>query len=995
MDLSILPHPSPLGLAQSQHRQPHLLADQKQFHETQLQQDSSKNGTNDTPTLALVWQAKSDGTSVTLMNPEDINQHMENFFLVKPGVEGNINNNVVMAGKSQRTGMAPMGAEGTYDEDNGSNSRPGNGTQHIVPNNMGGSVNANGGYMMAPPRANSLPQPTTAAYSAYSNIAPDIRDAGTYTPARSATFEGLNASVWSNNYENYKYQLQHHHNHHQQHQLQSPNPYRSGFGGYIPRTYRTTIPPPIQTTREAHQGWLGGEEEMYGETLSPLALSPPSSPPPPGLGVHSSMMPTASNPVPKPSYTVVSPKNKPQFEAWCRDRLNFNSVPAEGELTSNAPQTATNMDNISPTPETVQEQNSTVPKNTQATIDVPTTDTKPIAEQQNSISSNVQVEQQPKSPSTTQGTKGHNSHATSPVTQAQKSPKHEKVIVVSAISRPSPLPDKPKTEIVVGREHWKADAKAKGAIRQGLDNLALAAPMAPPKTPRAVIVKGRSDIMKQVCRAPSALPSGGTSSLGMHLSGQQPPQAAGHSDAAQAAPKPAASAGAGAPQAESGESKPVTILARRGVSFTQPAPDLPQDPSAPRPPGAPRQSPPPHPQLSGSPPHGIPSPDSAIYDNPYDPPRPRGIKKFCTYWFRTRKCDFYWQQGCAYSHDIYAYVRETFPEKLALYTSKYKISAEKMTEQEMWDVMDLKIERAKEYPPPDREIELGSAKWRLKKEFMSRPINVTITAAPTAEVLGAAKKKKESSGKGLGGNGSPGGSKKGAPAARGGKASSAHTSGGGKGKSPQSITIRASSVKVSDGPPKRTGSGSGKRTNAAAASTTTKVKGRKGTASADENEDDVEDDFDDEENGSAAQRKDDGRALALAKESIDDAGFLKNNMPMPPISTTTAPATIPTGPTNTGQTPTAPAALSKRQPVPINSQPWKNVKKQIAEAAGFGVGKVPKTSGPANTKPKAKREEDLILPGIESRTGMKVEVGGGDETKKPKEDLLIDLGDEK
>lgn len=35
--------------------------------------------------------------------------------------------------------------------------------------------------------------------------------------------------------------------------------------------------------------------------------------------------------------------------------------------------------------------------------------------------------------------------------------------------------------------------------------------------------------------------------------------------------------------------------------------------------------------------------------------RPKGIKEFCTYWIRTGKCDFYNQQGCAYSHDKDAY----------------------------------------------------------------------------------------------------------------------------------------------------------------------------------------------------------------------------------------------------------------------------------------------------------------------------------------------------
>ncbi|RPB21281.1 hypothetical protein L211DRAFT_447377 [Terfezia boudieri ATCC MYA-4762] len=35
--------------------------------------------------------------------------------------------------------------------------------------------------------------------------------------------------------------------------------------------------------------------------------------------------------------------------------------------------------------------------------------------------------------------------------------------------------------------------------------------------------------------------------------------------------------------------------------------------------------------------------------------RPKGVKEFCTYWIRTGKCDFFNQQGCAYSHDKDAY----------------------------------------------------------------------------------------------------------------------------------------------------------------------------------------------------------------------------------------------------------------------------------------------------------------------------------------------------
>lgn len=93
-----------------------------------------------------------------------------------------------------------------------------------------------------------------------------------------------------------------------------------------------------------------------------------------------------------------------------------------------------------------------------------------------------------------------------------------------------------------------------------------------------------------------------------------------------------------------------TILQRPNAStISTPGPSLPvQAPRILTPPITPSQAATTSPSVPTTNHNGI-SADMTDLD------RPKGVKEFCTYWFRTGRCDFFNQQGCAYSHDKDAY----------------------------------------------------------------------------------------------------------------------------------------------------------------------------------------------------------------------------------------------------------------------------------------------------------------------------------------------------
>ncbi|KAF8475741.1 hypothetical protein BDZ91DRAFT_778840 [Kalaharituber pfeilii] len=341
-------------------------------------------------------------------------------------------------------------------------------------------------------------------------------------------------------------------------------------------------------------------------------------------------------------------------------------------------------------------------------------------------------------------------------------------------------------------------------------------------------------------------------------------------DASLAVDPPSAQSPKAIPEQSTSPVRPISILTRRASEPSQ---------------SAPQSSTPPSPTVKSTivtSSVAIPSvtpelASAASADIATDYAKPRGVKEFCTYWIRTGRCDFYNQQGCAYSHDKDAYYAKYYPPKP---------------------------------PTPPRGIEVPGRHYPRRGDIIRHPVTLTIRthSLPTPLVksksAGSSPTKKSQS--------------KGKNSSR--KSTSKSNS--------RKFVIRRATVELENSLLAEYG----EPLNAGKADSDSGSKSQQSK----------------EEHSETKQN-----TSELVKAAIDDASFLRLDK-----------------------------KPQQRQQKQQQKESWKLIKKPGAKGAGVQFGKGNKGKGKEQAQQKKGATggaSGVLLPGIESQTGMKVDLGGVDD----------------